>query len=260
MARLLTASDRSALIKLASSLPAGDKNRRALLAMLKVGNDRAFIPAMKKFGQAVGVTLDDREAAALSKELAEMLRDDASTSVRYAAEFNVDFDVLGTGKGDAILSRESRRGDDQIEWEETFDYPNKLGFHIVSGLDFIEWLTASNLPRDLEQLVKDNRRAMAETLSDSNTMIESFYADAMKQEFPKNLNLLTKNVTDFVKDETEDAVDYIFEDVDEFEVEFGNPTVKVNLLADGTGVNVEGRLVVPIISCYAKGPVNPYRG
>ena len=258
MARLLTASDRSALIRLASSMPVGDKNRRALLAMLKVGNDRAFIPAMKKFGQAVGVTLDDPEAAVLSKELAEMLGDDASTAVRDVTDFNVDFDVLGTGKGDVTAWRKGRRGDDQ-EWEETFDYPSKLGFHINTNLDFIEWLTASNLPRVLEQLVKDNRRALAETFSDSGTMIESFYVDALNQEIQKNRERVIGSMRYFIKDETKQEINNIVDDIDEFEVEFGNPTVKVGLLVEGTAIKVEGRLIVPITSVYVRGPANPYQ-
>ena len=55
MSRKLTASDRSALIKLASTLPAGSEERRAILSHLKKGMnfkriDRDMINAAKEMG------------------------------------------------------------------------------------------------------------------------------------------------------------------------------------------------------------------
>lgn len=49
----ITASDRSSLIRLASSLPAGDQNRKAILAGLKMGLDSHRLPAQPKDVQRI---------------------------------------------------------------------------------------------------------------------------------------------------------------------------------------------------------------
>lgn len=55
MSRILTAADQSALVRLAASLPKGDKNRRVILSRLKVALRLKQFEALIKMGQRFGI-------------------------------------------------------------------------------------------------------------------------------------------------------------------------------------------------------------
>jgi hypothetical protein len=67
--RNLTASDKSVLIKLASSLPTGDETRRAILAGLKTASGDVNIPGRHVLGNAKVTSIQEaiRKVQALPK-------------------------------------------------------------------------------------------------------------------------------------------------------------------------------------------------
>ena len=175
MARLLTASDRSALIRLAASMPVGDKNRRSILTMLKQAmGPQAFAPVIRTFGDKINTPMEDRDVAVLTEAFVEMFQSYVARMIEIDSQ-----KVVWAWTDRAPIPHIKR---------ETFDYPSDVYFgkepHNLLYTDILEGLHRE-APPHLRDAIKNKHHELGEAMKVRKEIVVPFCSEIVLNVFNK---------------------------------------------------------------------------
>ena len=226
MARLLTASDRSALIRLAASMPVGDKNRRSILTMLKQAmGPQAFAPVIRTFGDEINTPMEDRDVAVLTEAFVEMFQSYVERMVEIDSDKKPSAE-LTTGVAIDV-------GGEGYEREVDFDYPGSMSFegrHDLPYTDILEGLRRK-APPHLRDAIKDKHRELGKAMHVHEDLVGTFCSGIVLNVFNKRSSYYTDNAGEYCKDNAEIAFDHM--------EEFGLSDIEAYLSFDPQIVDVE---------------------